>query len=160
MKAQEIADVCAPSEAEINMHNLTHLPFRDWCPYCVQGKAVSYPHIKRKQKEDEVPIISSDYMGLKHREPEEGQNPIIVTVDRKTKMKYAHVLKTKGVEHYAVERCARDLTMGLGYNKFVMKDDQEPAIKALREAVIRRVGAIKGDGVQIIPGVARRRKSE
>ena len=71
MRAQEIADVCKPSEAEINMHNLTHLPFRDWCPYCVQGKAVSYPHIKRKQKEDEVPIISSDYMGLKHREPEE-----------------------------------------------------------------------------------------
>ena len=82
MKAQEIADVCKPSEAEINMHNLSHLPFRDWCPYCVQGKAVSYPHIKRKQKEDEVPIILSDCMGLKHREPEEGQNPIIVTVDR------------------------------------------------------------------------------
>ena len=61
----------------------------------MQGKAVSYPHVKRKRKEDEVPVISSDYMGLKHREPEEGQNPIIVTVDRKTKMKYAHVLKTK-----------------------------------------------------------------
>ena len=39
----------------------------------------------------------------------------------------------------------------MGYSKFVLKDDQEPSIKAFREAVIRRVGAIKGDGVQIIP---------
>ena len=46
---------------------------------------------------------------------------------------------------------ARDLTDGLGYSKFTLKDDQEPAIKALREAVIRRVVAIRGDGVQIIP---------
>jgi len=102
----------------------------------VQGKAVSYPHAKRRKVEDEVPVISSDYMGLKHREPEEGQNPIIVTVDRKTKTKFAHVLRAKGVEHYAVERCARDLATSLGYGKFVLKDDQEPAIKALREAVI------------------------
>ena len=60
-------------------------------------------------------------------------------VDRKTKKKFANVLKAKGVEHYAVERVARDLTEGLGYSKFVLKDDQEPAIKALREAVVRRV---------------------
>ena len=139
-----------PCEADGNYHNLTHLPFRSWCPYCVQGKAVSHPHVKRKAEEADVPVISSDYMGLKHREPEEGQNPIIVTVDRKTKTKFAHVLKAKGVDHYAVEICARDLTTGLGYNKFVLKDDQEPAIKSLREAVIRRVGAIKGE-VQVIP---------
>ena len=101
-----------PCEADVNYHNLTHLPFRSWCPYCVQGKAVSHPHVKRKAEEADVPVISSDYMGLKHREPEEGQNPIIVTVDRKTKTKFAHVLKAKGVDHYAVEICARDLTTG------------------------------------------------
>ena len=136
IQVKEIPNVCMPCEAEVNLHNLIHLPFRDWCPYCVQGKAVSYPHLKRRKEEDEVPVISSDYMGLKHREPEEGQNPIIVTVDRRTKTKYAHVLKAKGVDHYAVERCAKDLSDGLGYGKFVLKDDQEPAIKALREAVI------------------------
>ena len=149
--AKGLPDVCMPSIEEINAHNLTHVPFRDWCPYCVQGKAVSYPHVKKKKDESDVAVISSDYAGLKHREPEEGQNPIIVMVDRKTKMKYAHVLKSKGAEHYAVERVARELTDGLGYGKFILKDDQEPSIKALREAVIRRVTAIRGAEVQIIP---------
>ena len=38
-----------------------------------------------------------------------------------------------------------------GYKKLGLRSDNEPAIKALREAVIRRVGAIKGEGVQVIP---------
>lgn len=62
-KVTTMKDVCLPCAAEIALHNLTHLPFRDWCPYCVQGKAVSYPHRKRKQDENEVPVISSDYIG-------------------------------------------------------------------------------------------------
>ena len=28
---------CTPSEMEVRTHNLTHLPFRAWCPHCVQG---------------------------------------------------------------------------------------------------------------------------
>ena len=24
-----------PSVEEVNMHNLTHIPFRSWCPFCV-----------------------------------------------------------------------------------------------------------------------------
>ncbi len=146
-----LPNCCLPCQTEIDEHNVNHLPFRDWCSYCVQGKGVSYPHLKRKEAENEVAIISSDYMGVKQREPEEGQNPILVMVDRKTKMKFADVLEQKGVEHYAVERQARNLTDGLGYSKFIMKDDQEPAIKALRESVVRRVIAIKGEGVQVLP---------
>ena len=111
---KEIPNACLPCLSDIELHNLTHLPFRDWCPYCVQGKAVSHPHFKRKAEESDVAVISMDYMGLKHREPEEGQNPIIVLVDRKTKTKRAHVLKAKGVDHYAVERVAKDLATTLG----------------------------------------------
>ena len=36
--------------------------------------------------------------------------------------------------------------------RFVLKDDQEPSIKALREAVIRRITALKGDlDIQVTP---------
>ena len=75
-EAKGLPDVCMPCAAEVELHNLNHLPFRDWCPYCVQGKGVSHPHFKRKKEENEVTVISTDYMGLKHREPEEGQNPL------------------------------------------------------------------------------------
>ena len=67
-------------------------------------------------------------MGLARREPEEGQAPIIVGVDRNTKIKFAHVVKAKGLDSYAVERMAKEI-MNLGYSKFVLKDDQEPSIK-------------------------------
>ena len=122
IEVKGLPDVCMPCAAEVNQHNLTHLPFRDWCPYCVQGKAVSYPHLKKKKETSEVAVISSDYAGLKKRETEEGQNPIIVMVDRKTKTKYAHVLKRKAAEHYAVGRVSRELTDGLGYSKFILED--------------------------------------
>ena len=45
----------------------------DWCEFCVQGKASSHPHKKRQVTENEVPVISMDYMGLKQREPEESR---------------------------------------------------------------------------------------
>ena len=72
-EVKRLPDVSMPCAAEIEVHNLTHLPFRDWCPCCVQGKAVSYPHTKRKKEENEVPVISSDYMGLKRRDPRRGR---------------------------------------------------------------------------------------
>ena len=50
LKAKALPNCCLPCHSEVEQHNITHLPFRDWCPYCVQGKAASYPHRKRKDK--------------------------------------------------------------------------------------------------------------
>ena len=36
----------------------------------------------------------------------------------------------------------------------MFKSDQEPAILSLKDAVIRRVTALKGDGVTIVPEVS------
>ena len=65
----QIRNVKLPSAAEVEEHNLTHLPFRDWCAFYIQGKAVSHAHKKRRGEEPEVLVISMDYMGLAHREP-------------------------------------------------------------------------------------------
>jgi len=71
---------------------------------------VSAAHKKRKEGETQVPATSMGYMGLTKREPEEGENPIIVMIDRKTKMKHANVIKNEGgQDDYAIESCA-------GYN--------------------------------------------
>ena len=53
----QIRNVKLPSAAEVEEHNLTHLPFRDWCAFCIQGKAVSHAHKKRRSDEPEVPAI-------------------------------------------------------------------------------------------------------
>ena len=34
----QIRNVALPSAKEVEEHNLTHLPFRDWCAFCIQGR--------------------------------------------------------------------------------------------------------------------------
>ena len=39
-----------PSKQERIEHELTHVPYRSWCPHCVRGKATSMDIIRRNQK--------------------------------------------------------------------------------------------------------------
>ena len=56
----------APTQIEIDEHNLTHVPFRSWWKRCVCGRAVNYGHyVKKEHEEQQVPVISMDYMYLK-----------------------------------------------------------------------------------------------
>ena len=44
--------VAAPTQLtdkEIEEHRLTHLPFRDWCKECVQGRGMQAPHFSGKE---------------------------------------------------------------------------------------------------------------
>ena len=40
-----------PTEEEVKTHNVSHLPFRDWCPDCVAGRAKDWPHKTWKEVE-------------------------------------------------------------------------------------------------------------
>ena len=42
-----------PTQAQIDEHELTHWPFRDWCVHCVKGKTQNNPHRKAKDKNKE-----------------------------------------------------------------------------------------------------------
>ena len=35
-----------PSKQEIEEHNITHVPYRDWCPHCIMGSATNRFHKK------------------------------------------------------------------------------------------------------------------
>ena len=37
-----------PSQKEIDEHMVTHVPFRNWCEFCVFGKARDDPHRRKK----------------------------------------------------------------------------------------------------------------
>jgi hypothetical protein len=53
-----------PTAREVGERNLTHLPFRDWCPLCIMGEARNIPHKKQKDREHLVPRIHVDYCFL------------------------------------------------------------------------------------------------
>ena len=40
---RHIRDIQMPSKEEVERRNLTHLPFRNWCPRCVKGRGKEAP---------------------------------------------------------------------------------------------------------------------
>ena len=146
-----------PSVEEVNMHNLTHIPFRSWCPFCVAGKAKDNPHRGVEDQEAGVNIIDMDYMFLNSNEPdavvaaddEESEEepeeeaasssannmPVLVYYDRRHKYVFARVMPRKGAHPYAIRRVGQDLTKILGYNRVHIKSDQERAVKKIKAQV-------------------------
>ena len=140
-----------PSRKEIEDHERTHLPFRDWCKHCVMGRARNELHKKDSSQVGSVPRVSMDYMYM-HEEnvdkkmPEivKGEGlPIIVTkvrADGESKGIVARVVPEKGYNEYAVKRTAQDLESMFGYKKMILKGDQEPALQVLMDSVGKLVG--------------------
>ena len=44
IKARATAAPKQPTQQEVQEHNLTHMPYRNWCPICVQGNGRSTSH--------------------------------------------------------------------------------------------------------------------
>ena len=126
-----------PTQEEVEEHQVTHWPTRDWCEHCVKGKAVSSAH-KRSQDKGEIdtPTISIDYCFMAPEEREEGTIPILAVYDNKTKAIRALPCAAKGTDEEAVKWLV-DIIEEMGYvgEKIVLKSDQEPSILALKRAV-------------------------
>ena len=83
---------CQPSAREIEQHNITHWPFRAWCPACVLGRATSDPHKRKQNRKSDVQMIIIDYSYFgKPKKSAEGDNqvddgsmPTLNMVDRTT----------------------------------------------------------------------------
>ena len=108
-EAQEAKSISAPNRPTPDQsHNISHIPFRSWCPHCVRGRGRSHQH-KRV--------------------------PVLVARDRLSKAVFTHLVPSKGVEHYYPEAALiRDIKF-LGYTELTLKSDQEPSILALGNAV-------------------------
>ena len=61
-KAVGLRSPTMPSESERKQHELTHLPYRDWCQHCVSGKGKENHHRTLKYK---TPTVQLDYSYLK-----------------------------------------------------------------------------------------------
>jgi len=61
-----------PTEAEVEIHNATHIPFRSWCPHCVAGRAKSNPHHQTDQDRPcAIPVVSLDYAFMGEKDKDE-----------------------------------------------------------------------------------------
>ena len=140
-----------PSREEIEKHNACmHLPFRNWCSICVQGRAKEDPHFKSSvpaEPESELPCFSSDYAFLSSQtqqdkaQQDKTKLTLYVVKEHKTKSIFCIIVPNKGVSETeaAIQfylECISDLDY-TGANIHV-KTDQEPSITAVNDMLRQR----------------------
>ena len=137
-----------PSAEAVAEHEITHLPYRSWCPICVKAKGREDPHRRGANKPDKddadpVPTVSFDYNTLEGKDGAEGEDEdprtrkvkVIVGKDETTGMVMQHRVHQKGSgDKWLVKRMCRDLE-DMGRRDVVLKTDGEPAIVSLQSAV-------------------------
>ena len=158
-KAKARTNPKLPTQEEIDLHEMTHVPYRSWCIHCrkCQGRADAHFGKKAQEKQEDenraVTTWSVDYSYFTtegHPIPHRNQTlievarsrgklcPAVVALyDRKTKTGYLHQTISKGrSDRYIVGRSVEDIDEA-GYigQRIVLKSDQENAVVALVEEI-------------------------
>ena len=51
VKARRVPRPQSPSKREIAEHELTHIPYRDWCIHCRRASGRAGPHVQKSDEE-------------------------------------------------------------------------------------------------------------
>ena len=124
-----MVDPRLPTEEEVANHELTHLPYRNWCPACVKAKGKDLDHRGAVDKERKLSEYCFDYcfpgdeFGYKLT--------VLVGTERLTGMKFATAVPTKGSSgKFAVDKALEFLAeVGDMDGQVIIKNDQEPSIQ-------------------------------
>ena len=141
----------APTLAERQLHELTHQPYRDWCPICVQARGRQSPHLK---KVDKRPCIQIDYAFVSDRNIQATDTPaadgrtratILTAIDTATGLTLACVIQAKGKSEYSTAELYRFIqeagrttaTLELGVKP--LQTGQESSLRQLVSTVAERL---------------------
>ena len=132
-----------PSREEIEEHLATaHAVHRSWCGHCVRARATLHRHGSNKDPEEEegaLPTIAIDCFWYSEEKKDTAN---LHVKDNKSKHVWASAVPQKGVDDYAVNfliNCLKET----GYQRLVLKSDNENSIKALKEKVKAEVQGIE-----------------
>ena len=117
-----------PSREERDQHYPVHLPYRNWCPACVQARGREDDHKKdKKRSEETVPTIVMDYKSFGQDDDDKNLTALILR-DKKTTTTKGHICDCKGMEDkWIVKKILEDIDE-MGYTEIILKTDGEPAL--------------------------------
>ena len=133
---RNLKDPKLPTREEVEKHNLTHLPYRNWCPICVQAKGKDMDHCKDKGGDRNLPEYSFDYcfpgdeFGFRWT--------VLVGKERSTKAWMASAVPVKGSSgKFGTDKCLEFMEEnGDKDSNIIVKTDQEPSIECLVKDII------------------------
>ena len=126
-----------PTDQRRATHNLTHLPYRSWCEYCVKSKGREN---HSKGQTDRQPVIQVDYCFV-NTGPDVGQRTVLTAVDVQTGLATAVVVPNKGRHQYSVAELKKFI-YETGRTYGILQYDKEPALKALVTDVSKELGGM------------------
>ena len=134
--AQPVPQPKVPTAAQIAAHNLTHLPYRSWCPHCVAARRPNSHHRSASSEpQRSSPLLVAVYCFIRDNNDAECVTVLVARLYPSRSL-LATVVDAKGPEQNAVARLARFLRDS-GYSKVVYKSDQEKSIVALFEETFK-----------------------
>eukprot|EP00434_Breviolum_minutum_P043737 symbB.v1.2.039002.t1/scaffold6288.1/size30759/2 len=124
-----------PSERERRLHEITHLPFRKWCPFCISGKSradYKHPVGAEEVQQREHPVVQLDVMFGP------SGNSVLLLIDTWTRFVFTAPMKTKSAK--TVADAISEFLGVLGYfRKVEIVSDNEPVIiSGVKQAQILR----------------------
>ena len=138
-----------PEQEEVDLHNLTHLPFAPWCEHCVATRAKENAHKKSELVRDptEEPSKSTVAFDFAYTATSTSEAPSLVTLvacDSWSKTFCTVPVERRGGAG-SLRQMAEALvamTTQLGYSEVNLKGDNEGVCQALKQAVQRMRGSL------------------
>ena len=138
-----------PSDEERREHELTHLPYRNWCRHCVRGRGKEEPCRRGAGEEGGLPEFHADYMFMGE---EKGGKTLAILVARmkETKAVMSTVVPRKSSSSWAARRLMAWMReVGHAHGDVIVKSDNEPALRDLVEAWAK-LRAAEGGGKMVM----------
>ena len=123
---------------EVDEHNLTHCPYRSWCPICVEAQGKEDPDYRAtgNDLDSEVPTVPMDYQEVSAHVDGKAQLTTVVLRDKWTKDTAAMVVKANGSTECSTRLV--EFLDSFGYNEIVLRSDNGIAIKLLRDNIVNQ----------------------
>ena len=128
-----------PTADEIERHNLTHFPYRSWCPHCLVCRRPNMQHRRSPASGRKVPLFCADYCFVKDYQ-DESMTTILAGRLYPSNAVFATVCDAKGTEDEKAILRLSQFIKDSGVPKLVYKSDQERAIAKMTEEALRRAG--------------------
>ena len=127
-----------PTPQQIAEHNLTHLPYRNWCPICVQGKGRQDNYKKQQSRQ---PVIQVDFAYIKSQQDPK-TTPVLTAVDVTTQLCMAVLVPDKSSMMDYMINNLQAFIFERGRTQGILQSDNEDTLNALLKATAAKVGTM------------------
>lgn len=135
-KAKPLTMPKQPTAQEIQEHNITHLPYRSWCPVCIQSKGRQANHPKQTVRQ---PIVQIDFTYIKGH-GDKTTTPILTAIDIQTGTAMAAMITDKQTQFKYAQTCLQAFLLECGRTEGILQSDREEYLIALLRSTAKACG--------------------